>query len=209
MNMYNMVVIRPPSEANSLLLPLTIGCSHNTCTFCDAYMGIKFRIRHTADVINNIKEIAHNYSWSVQRVFLENGDALIAPQPMLVEVLKELKKSFPRMERAGTYASPRSVLIKSPAELKELRELGLQIAYLGVETGDDELLKKVKKGATRAEIVEAGRKLKAAGITVSAMVILGLGGQEGSDNHAVQTGKILSEIDPEFAATLVLTLVPG
>ncbi|MDD4859974.1 MAG: radical SAM protein, partial [Dehalococcoidales bacterium] len=96
-----------------------------------------------------------------------------------------------------------------PAELKELRELGLQIAYLGVETGDDELLKKVKKGATRAEIVEAGKKLKAAGITVSAMVILGLGGQEGSDNHAVQTGKILSEIDPEFAATLVLTLVPG
>ncbi|MDD5127832.1 MAG: radical SAM protein [Dehalococcoidales bacterium] len=209
MNMYDMVVIRPPSEADSLLLPVTIGCSHNTCTFCDAYMGIKFRIRHTADVIKDIQQIARNYSWSVRRVFLENGDALIAPQAMLLEILKELNRSFPRLERSGTYASPRSVLLKSAAELKELRELGLKIAYLGVETGDDTLLEKVKKGATSAEIIEAGRKLKEAGITVSAMVILGLAGVEKSMQHAVATGKILTKIDPEFAATLVLTLVPG
>lgn len=209
MNMNEMVVIRPPSEANSLLLPVTIGCSHNTCTFCDAYKGTKFRIRHTDDVVKDIKQIAHSYSWSVRRVFLENGDALISPQPMLLEILQQLRANFPRLERIGTYASPQSVLLKSPAELKKLRELGLKIAYLGVETGDDALLKTINKGATRAEIVEAGRKLKEAGITVSAMVILGLAGAEGSENHAIQTGKILTEIDPEFAATLTLMLAPG
>ena len=204
-----MVVIRPPSEANSLLLPVTIGCSNNTCTFCGTYIGVKFRIRHLEDIKQDIDRVAQNYSRSVRRVFLENGDALIAPQHILVELLKHLYKSFPCLDRIGTYATPKSALIKSLDEIKELNKLGLKIAYMGVETGDDELLQEICKGATYAQIVEAGRKLKQAGITTSVTVILGLGGVEGSEKHALKTGQILSDIDPDFVGALTLMPVPG
>lgn len=205
----NIVVIRPPSEARSLLLPVTTGCSHNKCTFCGTYLGVKFRIRNLEDIKEHIDTVAQNYSWSVSRVFLENGDALICPQPLLVEVLEHLNQKFPNLERVGTYASPQSVLRKHVDELKALNELGLKIAYLGVETGDEELLQKIKKGATYTQIVEAGRKLKQAGITTSVTVILGLAGIEGSEKHAVRTGQILSDIDPDFAGALTLMLIPG
>ncbi len=205
----NMVIIRPPSEANSFLLPVTLGCSNNKCTFCGAYLGIKFRIRQLEDIKQDIDRVARSYSWSVRRVFLENGDALICPQRILAEVLKHLNKRFPHLDRIGTYATPQAALIKSADELKELNQLGLKIAYLGVETGDEGLLRKVKKGATYDQIVEAGRKLKQAGITTSATVILGLAGVEGGENHALKTGKILSDIDPDFAGALTLMLVPG
>ncbi|MFC1920488.1 radical SAM protein [Chloroflexota bacterium] len=204
-----MIQVRPPSEANSFLLPVTLGCSNNTCTFCGTYTDIKFRIRNIEDIKNDIDEVARVYSRSVSHIFLENGDALIAPQRILVEVLKHLNSSFPNLERVGTYSTPRAAIIKSLDELKELGELGLKIAYLGVETGDEELLKKIRKGATCDEIVEAGRKLKQAGITVSATVILGLGGVEGSRNHALKTSKILSDIDPDFAGALTIMLTPG
>jgi len=203
------MVIRPPSEAGSLLLPVTIGCSNNECTFCCAYIGVKFRIRPVDDIKREIDRVAQNYSWSVRRVFLEEGDALICPQRRLVEVLEYLNKKFPYLERVGTYASPQSALIKSVDQLKELNRLGLKIAYLGVETGDEELLKKVKKGATYAQLVEAGRKLKEGGITLSVTVLLGLGGVEGSREHALKTGQVLSDIDPDFAGALTLMLVPG
>jgi len=203
------MVIRPPSEANSFLLPVTIGCSHHECTFCPTYIGVKFRIRPLEEIKQDIDKVAQNYSWSVRRVFLEEGDALIYPQRKLVEVLKHLKKRFPSLERIGTYATPQAALIKSIDELKELKQLGLKIAYLGVETGDEELLQKVKKGATYTQIVEAGRKLKQAGIITSVTVILGLGGVEGSEAHALKTAKILSDIDPDFAGALTLMLVPG
>ncbi|MEA2085511.1 MAG: radical SAM protein [Chloroflexota bacterium] len=203
------MVIRPPSEAGSLLLPVTIGCSHNKCTFCCTYIGVKFRIRPVDDIKRDIDRVAQNYSWSVRRVFLEEGDALICPQRRLVEVLEYLNKKFPYLERVGTYASPQSALIKSVDQLKELNRLGLKIAYLGVETGDEELLKKVKKGATYAQLVEAGRKLKEGGITLSVTVLLGLGGVEGSREHALKTGQVLSDIDPDFAGALTLMLVPG
>jgi radical SAM superfamily enzyme YgiQ (UPF0313 family) len=203
------MVIRPPSEASSLLLPVTIGCSNNSCTFCHTYNGVKFRIREVADVKRDIDDVARNYGWSVRRIFLEEGDALIYPQRKLVEVLEYIKENFPRLERVGTYASPQSALTKSPEELKELRQLGLKIAYLGVETGDEEVLKNVKKKVTYDQIVQAGRKIKQAGITLSVTVILGLGGVEGSRQHARKTGKILSDIDPDFAGALTLMLVPG
>jgi len=203
------MVIRPPSEAGSLLLPVTIGCSHNECTFCCTYIGVKFRIRPVDDIKRDIDQAAQNYSWSVRRVFLEEGDALICPQRRLVEVLEYLNKKFPYLERVGTYATPQSALIKSVDQLKELNRLGLKIAYLGVETGDEGLLKKVKKGATYAQLVEAGRKLKEGGITLSVTVLLGLGGVEGSREHALKTGRVLSDIDPDFAGALTLMLVPG
>ncbi len=205
----NQVIVRPPSEASSFLLPVTIGCSNNKCTFCGTYTGIKFRIRHLEDIKQYIDKVAQNYSWSVRQVFLENGDALIAPQHMLVEVLKHLNQRFPYLDRIGTYATPRAALIKSIDELKELNNLNLKIAYLGVETGDEELLRKIRKGATYDQVVEAGRKLKQAGITTSVTVILGLGGVEGSENHALNTARILSDIDPDFAGALTIMLVPG
>ncbi len=203
------VVIRPPSEAESLLLPVTLGCSNNKCTFCGTYLGIKFRIRELENIKRDIDEVAQNYSWSVRRVFLENGDALICRQHMLVEVLKHLNKRFPYLERIGTYATPQSALIKSIEELKELNKLGLKIAYLGVETGDEELLQKIRKGATYAQIVEAGRKLKQAEIITSVTVILGLGGVDGSEKHALETGRILSDIDPDFVGALTIMLISG
>jgi radical SAM superfamily enzyme YgiQ (UPF0313 family) len=208
--MYNeQVIVRPPSEANSFLLPVTYGCSHNKCTFCGTYDNMKFRIRPLEDIKRDIDKVAEHYSWSISRIFLENGDALIYKQPGLVEVLKYLNQKFPHLEKIGTYASPWSALIKSIDQLKELNRLGLKIAYLGVETGDEALLKKIDKGATYDEIVEAGRKLKQAGITLSVTVILGLGGVDGSKQHALGTARILTDLDPDFAGALTLMLVPG
>jgi radical SAM superfamily enzyme YgiQ (UPF0313 family) len=201
--------VRPPSEANSLLLPVTYGCSHNTCTFCGTYSDVKFRIRPLEDIKRDIDKVAKNYSWSLRRVFLENGDAVIAPQRLLVPVLKYLKEKFPNLERIGSYATPQSGLIKSVEQFKELHALGLDIIYLGVETGDEALLKKIDKGATYAQIVEAGRKIKQAGITLSVTVILGLGGVKGSQQHALGTARILTDLDPDFAGALTLMLVPG
>jgi len=203
------VLVRPPSEANSFLLPVTFGCSHNTCTFCGTYSKMRFRIRPLEDIKRDIDKVAKNYSWSLRRVFLENGDAIITPQRRLVEVLKYLNEKFPNLEKIGSYTTPQAALIKSVDELKELHELGLTIAYMGVETGDEELLKKIDKGATYDQIVEAGRKIKQAGITLSVTVILGLGGPEGSQNHALKTARILSDIDPNFAGALTILLVPG
>jgi radical SAM superfamily enzyme YgiQ (UPF0313 family) len=205
----NTVVVRPPSEASSLLLPVTVGCSHNMCTFCGTYSRFQFAVRSLKDIKRDIDSVAGNYGWSVRRVFLENGDALICPQDELLEVLKYLKKSFPNMERAGAYATPKSALLKSVDELRRLQENGLEIAYLGVESGDPETLARVKKGATYEEIVEAGRKLKQAGITTSVTVILGLAGVEGGERHAIATGRILTDIDPDFAGALTLMLPPG
>jgi radical SAM superfamily enzyme YgiQ (UPF0313 family) len=205
----DLVIIRPPSEAGSFLLPVSQGCSHNTCTFCGTYLGVPFRVRRLEDIKRDIDRVTQGYCWSVRRVFLENGDALVCPQPLLVTVLKYLNKSFPNLERTGTYATPGAVLIKSFDQLRELNELGLKIAYMGVETGDRELLRQVNKGATYDQIVEAGRRLKQAGITTSVTVILGLGGVAGSERHATETGRILSDIDPDFAGALTLMLVPG
>ena len=190
-------------------MPVTIGCSHNTCTFCCTYTGVKFKIRPIDDVKQDIDRVADSYGWSVGRVFLEEGDALMYPQRHLVEVLKYIKARFPRLERVGTYATPQSALIKSHDELKLLKQLGLDIVYMGVETGDEALLQEIRKNASYSRIVEAGRKIKQAGITLSVTVILGLGGVEGSRKHAVETARILSDIDPDFAGALTLMLVPG
>jgi radical SAM superfamily enzyme YgiQ (UPF0313 family) len=203
------VIIRPPSEANSFLLPVTVGCSHNACTFCGTFYDFKFSVRRPEDIKNDIDAVALHYGRSVRRIFLENGDALMAPQAVLVATLQHLRERFPYLKRVGTYTTPKAALLKTTEELKHLRELGLTIAYLGVETGDEELLVKVNKGATRSQIIEAGRKLKQAGITTSVTVILGLAGPAGSEKHAIATGKILTEIDPDFAGALTLMLMTG
>ncbi len=203
------VVIRPPSEASSFLLPVMSGCSHNRCTFCGTYKGYTLAIRDLEDVKADIDDVAWNYGSSVRRIFLENGDALVCPQPFLVNVLNYIKDRFPQLERVSSYAAPKSVLKKTPDDLKELRNLGLTLAYMGVESGDDAVLRKINKGVTSGQIIEAGRKLKEAGITISVTVILGLAGVGGSESHAVGTAKVLTDIDPDFAGALTLMLVPG
>ena len=203
------MIIRPPSEANSLLLPVTLGCSHNRCTFCGTYTGVRFRIRSIDDVKADVDRIASNYGWSVDRVFLENGDALVCRQEMLVAILEHLNRRFTRLERVGTYANPQNLLVKSVDDLRALRGLKLGMIYLGVETGDEELLRRIDKGVSRSQMVEAGRKAKAAGIPLSVTVLLGLAGMEGSERHAIETAKILTEIDPDFCGALTLMLVPG
>ena len=219
-------IIRPPSEHASYFLPLTSGCSNNTCTFC-GYYGSKLRMREVDDIKKEIDAmvlyVQHGIhlptvpdivyavlqSWDQRRVFLQDGDALVYPSPKLKEVIEYLNEKFPCLERIGIYATPQDVLRKSLDELRTLRGLKLGIAYMGVESGDDKVLQKVGKGVNHAQLIEAGRKAKQAGITLSVTVILGLGGVEGSSEHALETAKVLTEIDPEYAGALTLTLVPG
>ncbi len=204
---YEGMIIRPPSEAHSLLLQVTVGCSHNKCTFCRAYKGVKFRIKDFSEIEEDILE-ASSYGF-IERVFLCDGDALIVPQKKLVPILESLKRNIKDLKRIGTYANAKSILRKTPDELRELRELGLKIVYLGVETGDEDLLKNINKGVNYEQMVNAGRKIKDAGITLSVTVLLGIGGKKKSMAHALNTAKILTEIDPDYVGALTVMVVPG
>jgi radical SAM superfamily enzyme YgiQ (UPF0313 family) len=200
-------IIRPPSEASSLLLQVTVGCSHNKCSFCPAYKEKKFRIKSYDEILEDILEASR---WrSIEKVFLCDGDALIIPQERLIQILGLIRTHIKGVQRVGTYANAKSILRKTIDELVELREQGLGIAYLGIETGNDELLKKIKKGVTAAQMMQAGRRIKEAGIALSVTVILGLGGIEQHMEHATDTAKLLTDIDPDYASALTLMLVPG
>lgn len=204
---YEGMIIRPPSEAHSLLLQVTVGCSHNKCIFCAAYKEKKFRIKKFNEIEEDILE-ASRYG-SVEKVFLCDGDALIIPQIRLVEILESIKHNLTGVKRVGTYANAKSILRKTPEELSSLRDLGLKIIYLGVETGSEELLKKVRKGVTYSEMVEAGRRVKEAGITLSVTVLLGIGGKDKSVEHAMETARILTDIDPDYVGALTVMVIPG
>jgi radical SAM superfamily enzyme YgiQ (UPF0313 family) len=219
-------IFRPPSERESYFLPLTSGCSNNTCTFCGLY-GCKLRLRDVREVkreidalsmyvrhgvrLPDIDNIVYSLAqrWDGRRVFLQDGDAAVYPFPKLLEALQYLNEKFPDLERVGSYATPQDILRRSVDELKKLKELKLSIFYTGIESGDDEVLLKIGKGVNSSQMIEAGRKAKAAGITLSLTVILGLGGVEGSRKHVLETARVLSAIDPEYAGALTLTLVPG
>lgn len=204
---YEGSIIRPPSEARSLLLQVTVGCSHNRCTFCSAYKRSEFRIKSPEHILEDIREASRYLA--VEKIFLCDGDALIIPQERLVEILTLINTNIRGVERVGTYANAKSILRKTPEDLAELQKLGLQIVYLGVETGDRLLLATINKGATYEQMVEAGRRVKAAGMTLSVTVLLGIGGTEKSIDHAVHTARILSDIDPHYASALTLMVVPG
>ncbi len=204
---YEGLVIRPPSEADSLILQVTLGCSHNKCTFCPTYKGRRFRIKDEEIIKREIDEVAPYGPW--RKVFLADGDALIMPQPKLIAILEYLQEKIKGLRRVGIYGNAKSILRKSLAELQQLKERKLGIIYLGVETGDPELLQKVRKGVSYEQMVEAGRRVKEAGITLSVTVLLGLGGVANSYRHALATAKILSEIDPDFASALTLIVIPG
>jgi len=219
-------IIRPPSEHASYYLPLTSGCSNNTCAFC-AYSFTNLGVRDLQDVKGEIDAMSLYMNhrtvlpgqpdivyailrrWNGKRVFLQDGDALVYPYPKLVEALQYLNDKFPGLERIASYATPQDVLRRCVDELKALENLKLGILYMGMESGDDEVLKRIKKGATHAEMVEAAGKVKEAGILLSVTAILGLGGVRGSRQHAMETARILTEMDPDYAGALTLTLIPG
>jgi radical SAM superfamily enzyme YgiQ (UPF0313 family) len=219
-------IIRPPSEWKSYFLPLTSGCSNNTCTFC-GYYGSKLQMRDTDEVkqeidalalfirrgmlLQNMPEVVYAVAqgWDGKRVFLQDGDALVYPFPRLKAVLQYLNDRLSSIERVGTYATPQDILRRTVDELKELRGLKLGIFYTGLETGDDELLQKIGKGVSSDDMIEAGQRVKEAGISFSVTLILGLGGVEGSERHALETARVLTAIDPDYAGALTLTLVPG
>ncbi len=201
-------IIRPPSEANSILLQVTVGCSRNKCTFCGTYTGERFRIKSDSVIMEDIA-FAAKYCKRQRRVFLCDGDVMILPQKRLLNILDEIKKQLPWVTRVGVYANAKSLKIKTIDELRELKEHGIGIAYMGLETGDDVTLKNINKGATAETMIQMGRKAKAAGIKLSITVLLGIAGRERSQIHAKETGRVLSAIDPDYVGALSLMLIPG
>ena len=199
--------IRPPPEASSILLQVTLGCSHNQCTFCGTYKDKPFQIKGNDIILSDIL-YASKYMKRQDRVFLMDGDALIIPQRRLIWILDKIKEHLPWVKRVGTYANTKSIKMKSSQELIELRENGLDKIYLGVETGDDEVRKKINKGSTAQQCLEMGRRVKDAGMELTVMVLLGVAGKVKSLDHARATGKLLSAMDPTYVAALTLIMIP-
>jgi len=202
-------IFRPFSEADSYLLQCTIGCSHNKCTFCGMYKDKKYRVRSLTDIKEDIRLAKEHYG-DLEKVFLCDGDAIDMDTDILLEILAELKRSFPSLRHVGSYVGPVSVLKKNISQLSALRAAGLSKAYLGVETGDDRLLHEINKGVGYAEMLQAGINLNNAGFNLSSMVLLGLAGKGGrSEEHALATAKITNEMKPKYLAALTVTPVPG
>ncbi|MBC8504124.1 MAG: B12-binding domain-containing radical SAM protein [Chloroflexi bacterium] len=205
---YHGMVIRPPSEANSYILQVTYGCSHNHCTFCGTYLDKPFQARKTSEVLEDI-QTAQTTIPGVRRVFLADGDALVLSTRRLEQILDALRVGFPKLERVGMYAAAQNLLAKSVDELAQLHQKGLGIVYLGLESGSDEVLARVEKGVGSAEMIAAIRKAKQAGLLVSVIGILGIGGMEFSEEHAQQTGRVVNVMNPDYFSMLTLMLVPG
>jgi radical SAM superfamily enzyme YgiQ (UPF0313 family) len=200
--------IRPPPEAFSILLQVTLGCSHNKCTFCGTYKEKRFAIKDDRVILGDIL-FAARHMRNQDRVFLMDGDALIIPQTRLVWILDKIHEHLPWVKGIGSYANTKSISLKTSQELNDLRKKGLDRIYLGVETGDDEIRTKVHKGFTARQCAEMGRKVKTAGMRLTVMVLLGIAGKEKSLDHARATGELLSAMDPDHVAALTLIPVPG
>ena len=205
---YEGMCIRPPSEAYSILLQVTLGCSHNKCSFCGTYKDKRFTIKDDKIILSDIL-FASKYMRRQDKVFLMDGDALIIPQKRLMWIIDRINEHLPWVKRIGAYANAKSIKMKTHEELVELRKNKLGILYYGVETGDDELRKKINKGSDAKTCIEMGRKVKEAGIKLSVTVLLGLAGKEKSLQHAKATGELLSSMDPDFVGALTVMLIPG
>ena len=205
---YDGMIIRPPSEAHSILLQVTLGCSHNKCTFCGTFRDKRFNIKSDEIIFQDI-EFARENCRRQNRLFICDGDAMIVPQRRLVPILERIRDRLPWVERVGVYANTKSIAMKSDQELAQLKDLGVGIAYMGLESGDDVVLKQIRKGADSAKMIAQARRLKQAGIKLSVTVLVGLAGKDGSQQHAAETGRVLSAMDPDFVGALTLMLVPG
>ncbi|OFV68715.1 MAG: radical SAM superfamily protein [Candidatus Syntrophoarchaeum caldarius] len=202
-------VFRPPSEARSLLLQASIGCSNNTCKFCVSYKRKHFAIRTLDEIAEDIRSARSIYGEGVRRVFLLDGNALAIPTDELLHILEMLYDAFPNLERVSAYGCTQDILEKSTDELEAIRDAGLSLIYFGIESGDDAVLAAMNKGVTADETRRAGLKAIGAGFNLSATVILGLGGRARSKEHAIATGEILSEISPHYIGALTLMVPKG
>ena len=207
---YIQPVYRPPSEAESLILPLTNGCSWNKCTFCEMYTAPqkRFRPRDEGEVLDSIRRCGEEFGEEVRRIFLADGDAMTLSTRRLVTVLEAIKRELPAVHRISSYCLPRNLRKKSVEEIKELAALGLSLVYVGAELGDDEVLARVNKGETFATTLDALQKLGEAGIKRSVMILNGLGGQALSQQHAKNSAALMNAAQPEYLATLVVSF-PG
>ncbi|CVK21419.1 radical SAM protein [Sporomusa sphaeroides] len=201
-------VFRPPSEAHSFILRVTVGCSHNACTYCNMYKSVQFRTRPMNEIMDQI-HAAKPYAMHIRRIFLADGNALVLATDKLLAILDALARTFPRLQRVACYAGPRDMLNKTPAELEALKAAGLKLVYYGLESGDDVVLSRVNKGVTAAESIEAGQRIVAAGIKLSVMIIAGLGGKEHSARHAANTARVVNAIRPQMLSALTLMLYRG
>ena len=205
---YEGTCIRPPPEAASILLQVTLGCSHNRCTFCGTFKDKRFQIKADDIILSDIL-YASKYMKGQDQVFLMDGDALIIPQKRLLWILEQIREHLPWVKRVGAYANTKSIRMKSPDELVELQEKGLGKLYLGADTGDDEIRKKINKGSTAQQCIEMGRRVKDAGMELTLTILLGIGGKEKSLAHARTTGELISAIDPDYVGLLTVILMPG
>ena len=205
---YTGSVYRPPSEANSLIVQVTLGCAHNKCTFCSMYKDKAFSIRPLSDVLADLRWAKAHYRY-IEKIFLADGDALVLSNATLLAILEEIRTLFPDCSRVGIYGSPQDVLRKTPEELYELHEKGIGIIYIGAESGSDAVLEAIRKGATAEELVEAVRKIEASGIQASVTFISGLAGRDGWREHAIKTGEMISRMEPSYVGLLTLMIDPA
>ena len=205
---YEGMVYRPPSEAYSLIVQVTIGCSHNKCTFCSMYKEKQFRVRKVEEVLEDLRWARTAYR-RVDRIFLADGDALVLTNPKLMVILDEIRRLFPECTRVGVYARAKDILRKTPEELAQLRDAGIKIVYVGCESGSDRVLTQIHKGETAAELIDAVRRAEDVGIAASVTFISGLAGPEGWQEHAVETGKMISAMEPSYASLLTLMAEPA
>jgi radical SAM superfamily enzyme YgiQ (UPF0313 family) len=205
---YEGQIYRPPSEADAYILQATIGCSWNACVYCDMYREKRFRVRELAETLSDVTEAAAHFGPRVKKIFVADGDALILPRDHWLPILSAARSAFPALERVSCYAMARNILAKPEAELRALREAGLTRLYIGPESGDDVTLKRIAKGSSFDEHVAAAQKARAAGLELSVIVMLGVGGVERSEEHAARTADLISAMDPAYFAALTTTVVP-
>jgi radical SAM superfamily enzyme YgiQ (UPF0313 family) len=206
---YEGTVYRPPSEAEAYILQATIGCSWNACTYCDMYRAKRFRIRDLEETLSDVREAGRLYFRRVEKVFVADGDALVMDLDRWVAILEACRAAFPRLKRVSAYATARNVLAKAPEDLARLRALGLSRLYIGPESGDDVTLKRIAKGGTFADHVAAARRAHEARMELSAIFLLGVGGVERSEEHALASARLASEMDPRYLSALTLSVAPG
>ena len=204
---YQGMVYRPPSEAYSLIVQVTYGCSHNTCAFCSMYKEKRFALRPLAEILEDFHMARQRYR-TVRRVFLADGDALVRKADELYTILDTIRELFPECERVTSYASPSSIRLRTDAELKTLCAKGLTMVYMGLESGSDRVLTLMRKGHTASEIVEMGQKVRRNGMALSVTAITGLGGPELLEEHAVETARAINAMDPEYIGMLTLMVEP-
>jgi radical SAM superfamily enzyme YgiQ (UPF0313 family) len=206
---YEQPVFRPPSEADSYILQATIGCSWNACTYCDMYRSKSFRVRDLGETLADVRSARTSYGAGVDKIFVADGDALGMDLATWETILASCNEAFPRLRRISAYATAINLLEKTPEELRRLRDLGLTLLYIGPESGDDATLKRIAKGASFSDHVEAARRAREAEIKLSTIFLLGAGGVERSDEHAIGSARLATAMDPRFVSLLTLTVIPG